>query len=52
MRKLANRNKVKVTKPTRMAEAVRVTIPVTVLICGSKVGIGRSVGVVGGGTIH
>ena len=40
------------TKPISTAEAVRVTMVVTTFTFGSKVGIGLSVGVTGGGTMH
>ena len=50
--RLANRNRVRVTNPTKTADAVRVTMLVTVLMFGASVGMGLSVGVVGGGTTH
>ena len=40
------------TKPISTAEAVLVTMVVTTFTFGSRVGIGLSVGVVGGGTMH
>lgn len=50
--RLAKRNRVQVTNPTKTADAVRVTMLVTVLMFGARVGMGLSVGVVGGGTTH
>ena len=40
------------TKPISTAEAVRVTMVVTTFTFGSRVGIGLSVAVTGGGTMH
>ena len=40
------------TKMTRSVEAVLVTAVVAVLTAGASVGIGRGVGVVGGGIMH
>ena len=40
------------TKPISTAEAVRVTMVVTTFTFGSRVGIGLSVTVTGGGTMH
>ena len=40
------------TNTMRIVEADLVIIPVTTLIFGAKVGIGRSLGVDGGGMIH
>ena len=48
----AKRKMVTPTKMTRSVEAVLVTAVVAVLTAGAKVGIGRGVGVVGGGIMH